>query len=221
MVDLVIKDEGEMTRFLEFLIISLQSVNGIRNSGKDFLDSLEAKGKKNAMFGSLIKKSQLRVDTEQGIDLERFLAEQSLYLSAFRIFNLKRIRMKISYMALLKKKTIQELFFEAIINSYNELEAQGLIDDPYPPLRNDDIMQRLLVGRADLKMVAWRKKNAQVKDLNTDEKYMILYNDFLIKEIKRLTGNNIQLDIFKDFNATIDEFDRLQKEVNLEIDYKY
>mmetsp|Transcript_4002 Transcript_4002/g.6017 ORF Transcript_4002/g.6017 Transcript_4002/m.6017 type:complete len:107 (-) Transcript_4002:200-520(-) len=106
MVDLVIRDEQEMTKLIEFLIVSLQTIDGNRNSGKQFLDNLKesGKGKKQLLFGQLIKHTDLKEQSQ--IDMERFLAEQSLYLSAFRMFNLMRIRMKISFMALVKRKTI-------------------------------------------------------------------------------------------------------------------
>ena len=73
-----------------------------------------------------------------------------------------RIRMKISYMALIKQVTIKEFILEAILNSYNRLNNAGFIQDPYP-VQDDEFFQKILAGRADLKILLWQKVKGQPK----------------------------------------------------------
>lgn len=44
--------------------------------------------------------------------------------------------MKISYMALCKQKTIKEFWLEGILSSYNKLNGEGYIRNPWP--KSDD-----------------------------------------------------------------------------------
>lgn len=62
--------------------------------------------------------------------------ENALYLRVFQRFNLLRVRMKISYMALCKQKTIKEFWLEGILSSYNKLNGEGYIRNPWP--KSDD-----------------------------------------------------------------------------------
>lgn len=52
--------------------------------------------------------------------------EKVLYLSVLKRFVLLRVRMKISYMAILRSLTIKELFLEAILQSYKQFLAMNL-----------------------------------------------------------------------------------------------
>ena len=70
-INLVIKDEKEMRKLLEFLIVEMKTIDGRRGSASAYLDS-------------------------PNLDRDAF------YLKVFGRFNLLRIRMKISYMALMK-----------------------------------------------------------------------------------------------------------------------
>ena len=47
-------------------------------------------------------------------------------------YMIMKIRMKISFEACIRKRTLQEHFFEAILTSYNQRREKGLIDHPWP-----------------------------------------------------------------------------------------
>ena len=116
-INLVIKDQHDMTKVLEFLIVSLKTVDGFRGTA-----------------------THLR---------------EEAFLQIFKRFNLMRIRMKISFMALQKLQTIKEFFMEAILEQYKKLISQGLIH-PHKDTLPDDLFNRLIQGRCSLKLIAWR-----------------------------------------------------------------
>ena len=70
-INLVIKDEKEMKKILEFLIVEMQTIDGRRGSASAYLENPN-------------------------------LNKDAFYLKVFARFNLLKIRMKISYMALMK-----------------------------------------------------------------------------------------------------------------------
>lgn len=126
-------------------------------------------------------------------------------------------------MALQRQMTIKELFLETILDSYHKLNSLGLIRNPYPK-QSEEFFHKLLAGRVDIQIIAWYNlqclEGRQVDTLN-DEDFIERYNNFLQKEIKRICSKNKCLDIFKDFRASKDEFEKLQKEMTQHFEYKF
>ena len=79
-----------------------------------------------------IKEKLLSMVSDQSFDEDRFVTEQKIYLQVFKRFNLLRVRMKISFMALQRQMTIKELFLETILDSYHKLNSLGLVRNPFP-----------------------------------------------------------------------------------------
>lgn len=51
--------------------------------------------------------------------------ENEMYLSVIKRFNIMKVRMKISYQALLKSQTVKELIFESILHSFKYFKKIG------------------------------------------------------------------------------------------------
>lgn len=84
-VNLVIKDQFTMTKFIEFMLVSLESIDGYRGTANNYLEFL-------------VKTKQIKLSSEK---LKKKTLEE-LYCRAFGKFNLMRFRMKISYHALVQ-----------------------------------------------------------------------------------------------------------------------
>ena len=80
----------------------------------------------------------------------------------YKGYMLMKVRMKISYEAAKGARTIQEHFLWSIMKSYEERNAKGLVEDPYPPVSHemlDDIMKLNLVAiKMDAEKMDRRKK---------------------------------------------------------------
>ena len=124
-------------------------------------------------------------------------------------------------MALCKQKTIKEFWLEGILSSYNKLNGEGYIRNPWPK-SDDQFLSKVLAGRANLKIVIYQRiSGLNNEDLLEDEGFIALYNDFLKQEILKLSGKNTVTHIFKDFEVKNDEFEKLHKEMNNYIQYKF
>ena len=146
-LNLVIKDEVDMNVILEFLTISLRSVDGQRNSALPYLSHFNQHiepvwGAKT--YGEA-KQKQLE---------EAYSQETRMYLAVFKRFKLMRVRMKISYMALCKTMTAKELWLEAVLDAYKTRLNKGLIKKAFEQ-GSDDFFIDVLAGKADLKLIVW------------------------------------------------------------------
>ena len=88
-----------MSKVLEFLIVSIRTVDGKSGTINHVLPGVPD-------------------DPNLKILRRRLRLERVLYLKVFKTYNIMRVRMKISYMALVKQKTVKELFFEAILETF-------------------------------------------------------------------------------------------------------
>ena len=99
---MVIPNEKDMTDFIRVLIHNLDTLNGIRGTlGQYYKMEAKLKGLKNKPLGT-----ERRLKAVRGMCFK---------------YTLMKIRNKISYMAFLKRNTVQELLCNAILNSFNEL----------------------------------------------------------------------------------------------------
>jgi len=88
-INIVVKNEKDMKMLLEFLIISLKSLDGSRGSAEKLMESQIKQFEKSA--GAKLPFS------------EKIKLYNELYLKVAKRFNSLKVRMKISFMALLNK----------------------------------------------------------------------------------------------------------------------
>lgn len=123
-LNLVIKDEEDMTMLLEFLTIKLKSIDGKRDSALPYL--FHFNNEIESTWGAKTYYEARQQDLE-----EAYKKETKMYLAVFKRFRLMRVRMKISYHALCKSLTVKELWLEAILDAYNKRLSKGLIKKPF------------------------------------------------------------------------------------------
>ena len=111
-----------MDHFLLFLVHSIRTINGNRNSANGLLNLLNRaaieKYKRDHKKG-LISKS-----VEQKIEQTN---ENSLFRKIHLKFIIMRVRAKISYMAFIRRMTVLELFLVTIKDTYKKLVRLNLI----------------------------------------------------------------------------------------------
>lgn len=152
-VNLVIKDQKDMQMVLEFLIISLKTLDGIRDTARNFIARM--KGIRPHKEPRLQRFKRYVICCEPNFrdkDIDDIISndasyphERDLYLKVIRWFNLMRVRMKISYMALMKSFTIKELFLDSVLTVYNRMVQGGIIKNYYPKL-DKRFFQKILKG---------------------------------------------------------------------------
>ena len=109
-INLVIKDQKDMQNVLEFLIISLKTIDGVRDTAKNYIAKSKGINPNKEKFIQKFKRSVLCCEPNfRQKDIEEVISndgsyphERNLYLKVIKWFNLMRSRMKISYMALMK-----------------------------------------------------------------------------------------------------------------------
>lgn len=136
-IDLVINSEEDMRCFLIFLIIKLNTHNGAINSIQKLKDR------------RIISKHATAEEMTQKI----------LYT-----FTLMKIRMKISFEACRTNRTIQEIILYAILKTYHERNAKGLISDPYPKISN-----RMIESVKGTSIKALTEKNILMEEAKASE----------------------------------------------------
>ena len=82
-------------------MVKLETIDGNRGTANKFVDY------------------QLRqLPKKERTSCKRQAMIEKAYISVFHRFNLLRIRMKISYMALMRQMTVKELFLSTILNTF-------------------------------------------------------------------------------------------------------
>jgi len=108
-VDLVIRDEKQMEIFLKFLIYSLRTVDGVKNSADVILDYLNKESiKKFKKETRLLKMTQFQLVNISSAN------EKLVFTQIYKKYCIMKLRAKISFMAFEKGITIIELFLHAI-----------------------------------------------------------------------------------------------------------
>ena len=142
-VNIVIKNQKQMTQLLEFLVVKLETIDGNRGTANKYVDhqfkQLKQKDRTSCMRAQMLEKA---------------------YISVFHRFNLLRIRMKISYMALMRQMTVKELFLSTILNTFIQLSTSQV----KPPMRQfkcieNSHFEKLLNGRLNLRQLIWSIEN--------------------------------------------------------------
>jgi hypothetical protein len=120
-IDLVIKNEKHMKMIIEFLIHTLKTLDGSRDSAKPMLDLLMEqkirelqRSHKRAQIADYVKTRIMQVN------------EAFIYRKVKTKYTIIRIRNKLSYMAFMKGMTVAQLFLTSILRTYQYLQQQGL-----------------------------------------------------------------------------------------------
>jgi hypothetical protein len=77
---------------------------------------------------------------------------QDAQMCLFPVFGFKiPLENQISYIAFLKKKTVLEIFHQAILTSFRELYSQGAVETIQPSSPENDQLYAIIVGRTHTK----------------------------------------------------------------------
>ena len=143
-IDLVIPDQEQMNDLLKFLIYELRTSDGDTGSSEGILRAKLAAARTECL--QMFKTQKLEPAHELKVAM---ISEQQLCHAIFRRYCLIRVRQKISYHALLAKLPISELFYLAILKTYQDQVQQGDIDPTKvyrPGLANSEGMFRKYFG---------------------------------------------------------------------------
>lgn len=96
-----------------------------------------------------------------------------------------------------------------------------MIKDIYPKL-NKKFFQKILKGQCNLRILAFKNLQAsgEVEKCAYSE-YGKILNMFLTDEIHRLLSMDKCIDIFRDFEASQDDFDKLNAQMNNFFQFKF
>ena len=100
-VDLVIKDEKEMDRFLKFLIHNLRTLDGNRGSANKLLDVMNKQSEEH--HKTQAKTRKISETVRANLDLTN---EHTVFRKVHLKYLIMRLRAKISFIALKKRMTI-------------------------------------------------------------------------------------------------------------------
>jgi hypothetical protein len=104
-INLVIKDQKDMQQLVEFLVISLRTLDGVRDTAKNFIArSMGIQPHKEPLL-QRFKRSVIccepnfrQKDIDEVISSDAsYPHERDLYIKVIKWFNIMRIRMKISF----------------------------------------------------------------------------------------------------------------------------
>ena len=104
-LDLVIRDEHELRVLLEFLIIRLNTFNGVKDSFK------------------ILKNKRIVKQEQSVVDMLPWI---------YKSYSWMKFRMKITFEASRANKTLQEHFLTTILHTYKQRVRRKLVKDPYP-----------------------------------------------------------------------------------------
>lgn len=148
-IDLVIKNEKHMAIFQKFLIYSLNTLNGIKNSAKPLLQEMtESEITKMKKITRQVQLSAAQVNKINQINEAKVFGEIS------KKYKLLMIRAKISFMALERGMTVQETILHAIWTVYNEYLWSGVIPIDPKLVEVDLIYRNIISGEKNIKMIA-------------------------------------------------------------------
>lgn len=127
-----------MNKFIEFLLVSLDSIDGYRGTATNYVEYL-VKHKLIKLTSEKLKKKTL----------------EELYCRAFGKFNLMRCRMKISYHALVQQKTIFELLITSIMNTFQKFNCLSVVLSDVgmksPKIYPQDMFNEIMEGKMTLR----------------------------------------------------------------------
>ena len=138
-IELVIPDENQMKIVIQFLILVLKSVDGLRNSANEQINTMmaiQSQGESNQRW--LFETKDFELNNLYRLNMQ-ILSEKT-----WKKFMLLKVRMKISYSAFAKDLTISELFLKAIEDAYYKRKNEKLLRNPWPKV--DMNMIKVILG---------------------------------------------------------------------------
>ena len=142
-VDLVVEEDRHMKIILQFLILSLQTVDGVRHSAIPHLNYMlekQSEGEKNERL--YYEAKNYEIENLNRVNL------QNLSEVTGKKFSMLKIRMKISFAAFVRNQTITEMFLNTLLGSYHHFLRRGLIKNPWPKT-DKKLIQKILCGARD------------------------------------------------------------------------
>ena len=132
-VDLVIKNEKSMDLFLKFLIMSLNTLDGVKGSARALLSRMCRQEKK-----AIAKKMRHEQPALENVKYRDFIPKEQqdairlqhaaeIYAKTAKKYRVLRIRSKIAYAAFQQRETVNELLIGTILSSYEALTTSGSI----------------------------------------------------------------------------------------------
>ena len=132
-VDLVIKNEKSMDLFLKFLVMSLNTLDGVKGSARALLSRMCRQEKK-----AIAKKMRREQPALENVKYRDFIPKEQqeairlqhaaeIYAKTAKKYRVLRVRSKIAYAAFQQRETVNELLIGAILSSYEALTASGSI----------------------------------------------------------------------------------------------
>ena len=166
-IDLVIKKPKNMMKLVRFLIYSMNTLDGKKDSAALLCKSIFEQKLKMQQSSSLIKYSNEELMREIKHQIVNKVEKR------YRIF---WIRQKISFMAFINEKTIAENIQFAILNQYYKREENGLIWNVSPENRlahanREFYLKKVFSGDKFFSFEAIMMINAD--KMNTEEKNII------------------------------------------------
>lgn len=94
---------------------------------------------------------------------------------------------------------------------YNKLVNSRMFKNVYPKL-DKNFFKKIIKGHCNLRILAYKNMQAmgEIEKCQYSE-YAKMLNEFLTNEISRLTQIDKCIDIFRDFQASQDEFEQISK----------
>lgn len=122
-----------MTKFLKFLIYTLETVDGRRGTVLPLLSKAKANYRKQDK-----KMSEKYMDK---------LLRHQLMLKVYTKYNMMRVKQKLSFIGLMKNSTLLEIWFSQIVKSFRFLRDTGQILRDYNlPKDEENLYQEILLG---------------------------------------------------------------------------
>lgn len=201
---------------LRFLIVSLRTFNGVRNTATPFLRP-DTKHKKSSSNKSLSSSDRTKIKISNH--------NQGYFLKIFRFFLRMKVRMKISYSALVERRTVHELLLKSIISTYTMLQRKLLVPPEEDQLDND-LLVDLINGRSNLQMLLYTRL-VDMKCENFVHRGVNLKSEFETKEnwmydfFKKMCEKTHVGDIFRrGWKSNLCAFDRVNNSMHNYAEYK-
>ena len=156
------------------MIYSLRTIDGIRGTAEGILKTLNRQSEKEYKI-----KHKKKYISECMMLSIKTTNEHKVFRKVYIKYLIMRVRAKISFMALVKRLTIVELFLRAIEKSYTEIQEEGSIPKTKPETleKMRQLMLKLNNGQLDgvMRLVMYfndpeRFKN--IKDLDNNRNLM-------------------------------------------------
>lgn len=123
-IDLVIEDDLQMFIFIKFLIYIMQTIDGKKNTAKPYLEYVN-----NKQFDRIKRVTGTAVSKTEMFRL-KLKSEEILFSNIVKKYFIVKIRLKVSFMAMKRAMTVNELFYTTIVKIHREQTQNVKFDHP-------------------------------------------------------------------------------------------